>query len=99
MEGVDYQDAFSPTTKIITVRCLLALATAQRWSLHQLDVNSVFLHDDRHEEIYMSPPPGLRLQGEENLVCRLHKSLYGLKQTSRQWFSKFSKAIRVAGYV
>ncbi|RVW15636.1 Copia protein [Vitis vinifera] len=97
LEGVDYQDTFSPIAKIITVRCLLALATARRWPLHQLDANSVFLHDDRHEEIYMSPSPGLRIQGEENLVCQLHKSLYGLKQASRQWFSKFSKAIRFTG--
>lgn len=47
----------------------------------------------------MSPPPGLRRQGEEHLFCRLHKSLYGLKQASRQWFSKFSEAIRSFGYV
>ena len=46
----------------------------------------------------MSPPPGFRRQGEENLVCGLHKSLYGLKQASRQWFTKFSEAIRSAGY-
>ena len=99
LEGVDYPDTFSPTAKIITVRCLIALAAARRWSLHQLDVNNAFLHDDLHEELYMSPPLGLLRQGEDNLVCRLHKSLYGLKQASWQWFSKFSEAIRAVGYV
>jgi hypothetical protein len=99
LEGINYQDTFSPTAKIISVCCLLALAAARGWSLHQMNVNNAFLHGDLVEEIYMSLLPGHQRQGENNLVYRLHKSLYGLKQASRQWFAKFSEAIYSAGFV
>ena len=63
-----------------------------------MDVNNAFLHSDLHEELYLSPSPRLSCQGEENLVCCLHKSLYSLKQASYKWFAKFSEATRSTGY-
>jgi hypothetical protein len=56
LEGIDYQNTFTPTAKIISIRCLLSLAAARGWPLHQIDVNNAFLHGDLAEEIYMSLP-------------------------------------------
>lgn len=70
VEGMDYNEAYSPIAKLVTVRCLLAIAAARGSALYQMDVQNAFLHGDLDEEVYMLPPPGYSHQGE-NLVCRL----------------------------
>jgi hypothetical protein len=81
--GIDYEETYSPVAKMTTIRVIIALAIAKGWSLHQMDVKNVFLHGDLHEEVYMEQPLGYVDQTHLDLVCRLEKALYDLKQAPR----------------
>ena len=95
--GSDYGDTFSPVAKIASVRLLLSMAAMCSWPLYQLDIKNAFLHGDLAEKVYMEQPPGFVAQGESGLVCRLRRSLYGLKQSPRAWFSRFSSVVQEFG--
>jgi len=58
--------------------------------LDQFDVKTIFIHGDLDEEIYMTQPIGFKTTGKENMVCKLKKSLYELKQSLRQWYQHFT---------
>jgi Reverse transcriptase (RNA-dependent DNA polymerase) len=91
--GIDYDETFAPVAKMSTVRTLISLVANGGWKLYQLDVKNVFLHGDLLEEVYMEVPPGFGTKQTVGKVCRLKKSLYGLKQFPRAWFDRFRKAI------
>ena len=88
-EGIDYNEVFSPVVKHASIRILLALVAQFDLELVQLDVKTAFLHGTLDEEIYMSQPDGFKVPGHENWACKLSKSLYGLKQSPRQWYKRF----------
>jgi len=95
--GIDYQETFSPVAKLNTVRVLLSVAANLDWPLHQFDVKNAFLHGDLKEEVYMDIPLGY-MSSSTGIVCRLQRALYGLKQSPRAWFGRFSIAMRKYGF-
>lgn len=95
--GVDYHETFSPVAKVPSIRLFISLAATYDWVLHQLDVKNAFLHGDLHEEVYMEQPPGFVAQGESGKICKLRKSLYGLKQSPRAWFGRFNAVVTEFG--
>ncbi len=68
-----------------SIRTILAFAVQNGMLVHQMDVVTAFLNGILEEEIYMDQPPGYMKKGEENRVCKLKRSIYGLKQSSRCW--------------
>lgn len=87
--GIDYTETFSPVVKHSSIRIILAIAAARKMHLIQFDIGTAFLNGDLHEDIYMSQPEGFIPIGCEKLVCKLKKSMYGLRQSARQWNIKF----------
>jgi hypothetical protein len=81
--GIDYEDTFSLVVKSATIKLVLTVAVSRGWSLRQLDVKNVFLHDVLEEEVYMKQPLGFENSQTPHYVCKLDKALYGLKQAPR----------------
>ncbi|KAL5515273.1 hypothetical protein EMCRGX_G000418 [Ephydatia muelleri] len=96
--GIDYDETFSPVVRFTSVRTLLAFAVQNGMMVHQIDVVTAFLNGTLEEEIYMEQPPGYIKKGEEHLVCKLKKSIYGLKQSPRCWNMVFNEYMTSLSY-
>ena len=97
-EGIDYFDTYAPVARTTTIRVLFALASLHNLYVHQMDVKTAFLNGDLDEEVYMEQPEGFVLPNNEHKVCKLKKSIYGLKQAPKQWHVKFDNAILSNGF-
>jgi hypothetical protein len=80
-------------------RIVMALVAHYDLELHQMDVKTTFLNGDLQENVYMSQPKGFVVDGKEHMGCKLKKSIYGLKQASRQWHLKFDEVIKKFGFI
>ena len=98
LEGIDYEETFSPVVKFASIRLILALVAHFDLELHQMDVKTAFLNGELNGEIYMEQPVGFVIQNQEHKVFKLNISIYGLKQSSRQWYLKFHNEITLCDF-
>lgn len=96
VKGLDYNETFSPTSRYDSIRVLLSIAARDELQIEQFDVKTAFLYGELSEDIYMEVPEGLKTQSSK--VCKLIKSIYGLKQSSRCWNEKFCSFLTTYGF-
>lgn len=97
-DGVDFNEIFSPVVKHSSIRISLSIVAHFEMELEQMDVKTTFLHGNLEEKILMRQPVGYEASGKEDRVCLLKKSLYGLKQSPRQWYKRFDNFMLSSGY-
>ncbi len=96
--GVDYEETYAPVARFNTIRMMVALVASTGQLLHQVDVETAFLHGCLKEEVYMKQPPGYKSKSQPLAVCRLKKSLYGLKQSPRAWNTVLHEHLLKTGF-
>ena len=97
--GTDYDETFCPVVTQESLRTLIALSVQKGFKLHQVDVTTAFLNGTLEEEVYMRQPEGFEIRGNEHLVCKLKKSINGLKQSPRCWNVVLDTQLKDMGFV
>lgn len=96
-KNTNYEELYAPVAKLPTVKTMLAVAAAKKMHISQMDVNTAFLNSPIHEEVYVRQPPGY--QDNTNRVCKLKRSLYGLKASPRNWNDYFDSFMQEINFV
>ncbi|KXJ76174.1 hypothetical protein RP20_CCG010184 [Aedes albopictus] len=96
--GSEYDEVFAPVVRQTTFRTLMSVAAKRRMVVRQYDIKTAFLNGNLEEELFMRQPPGFVVKGAEGKVCRLKRSLYGLKQSARSWNLKLHQVLEEDGF-
>jgi hypothetical protein len=98
IEGLDFDETFAPIARLEAIRMFIAYACHKQFKVYQMDVKSSFLNGDLKEEVYMEQLEGFQLSNNPNFVCKLKKSLYGLKQAHHAWYYILDKYLQDKGF-
>jgi hypothetical protein len=98
VEGINFEETFSPVSRMEAIRLLLAYACSKNIKVYHMDVKSSFLNGELEEEVYIEQPEGFQLSENADYVCKLKKALYGLKHAPRAWYSRLDKYLQQAGF-
>ena len=96
--GFSYEETFSPVAIIKSIRILLSIAAYCDYEIWKMDVKTPFHNGYLEENIYMMQPDGFINEGQEHMICKLHNSIYGLKQALRSWNKCFDQVIKSFGF-
>ena len=94
IEGIDYEELFSPVVHYESVRIIFALTALEHWHLEAVDVKTAFLYGKLDEEIYMQQPEGFMQKGHEKLVLQLNHAIYRLKQAALAWWKELEASMK-----
>ena len=99
VQGVEYDESFSLVSMLKSVRIMLAIAAFYDYEIWQMDVKTAFLNGNLSEDVYMTQPEGFVDPQNARKICKLQKSIYGLKQASRSWNLRFDEVVKGFGFI